>query len=512
MEISKEKLLSIISENNYISDIEEMAKYWTKKKPGVRVKSSKLYDSKGDLIGYDMMVNPFNEDPDSERVQIVFTCDIQKFIQDHPDVVEKLKKDYGSFRWSDQKCTKDAPHRDVRVARPLPGEEGEPIYTVKQTSKDTNTGKKVIGSQKIKTKVLEILRDNITRSDDNFNKVLNQRSVPAIALDNRKYFNRHTDLWTNDKVDFSTLSYNVYKSNEEFNQMVADRIFGEDTPEMDSEHLARRFNTIYNKWEAEEKKGSTSDYGVTDVYGLRRYGYKEGIENVVFLEMQFDVKGEMINNAFVWSIVLVNKFARRKPEESRVNGRLEPVEYNPDSLVDGKQVSSIKTIQLKPNTQFTPENTIMDNPEIVQGLVDTINEFKQKMKSISPESVLRKATPTRSELQGGRRRVNEGFDILVKDVIKEIKDKSNDTYFKTASAAVQFAKTQTEERGFEIDDKDWNSEITMGGRYGRLRPGVGETHKFSISLIKNDKPQKKNLNISLYGMESGKYELTYYIN
>ena len=52
----------------------------------------------------------------------------------------------------------------------------------------------------------------------------------------------------------------------------------------------------------------------------------------------------------------------------------------------------------------------------------------------------------------------------------------------------------------------------MGGRYGRLRPGVGETHKFSISLIKNDKPQKKNLNISLYGMESGKYELTYYIN
>ena len=99
MEISKEKLLSIISENNYISDIEEMAKYWTKKKPGVRVKSSKLYDSKGDLIGYDMMVNPFNEDPDSERVQIVFTCDIQKFIQDHPDVVEKLKKDYGSFRW-----------------------------------------------------------------------------------------------------------------------------------------------------------------------------------------------------------------------------------------------------------------------------------------------------------------------------------------------------------------------------------------------------------------------------
>jgi hypothetical protein len=314
------------------------------------------------------------------------------------------------------------PHKTVKTGNPLPGEEGEPISTVVRTAQQAQTGKKVIGSQKIKTKVLEILRDNITRSEDNFNKILNQRSVPAIVLDNRKYFNRHTDVWTNDKVDFSTLSYNIYKSNEEFNQMVADRIFGEDTPEMDNEHLARRFNNIYNKWEAEEKKGSLSDYGVTDVFGLRRYGYKEGQENEVFLEMQFDVKGEMINNAFVWSVVLVNKFARRKPEESRVSGRLEPVEYNPGSLVDGKQVSDIKTIQLQPNTQFTPENTIMDNPEIVQGLIDVINEFKQKMKSISPESVLRKATPTRSELEGGRRRMNENtFDSLIKDVIKNIK-------------------------------------------------------------------------------------------
>jgi hypothetical protein len=37
-------------------------------------------------------------------------------------------------------------------------------------------------------------------------------------------------------------------------------------------------------------------------------------------------------------------------------------------------------------------------------------------------------------------------------------------------------------------------------------------HSFSVGLVKDGKPQKKNLNITLYGMESGKYELTYYIN
>lgn len=420
MEISKEKLLSLLSENNYISDIDEMARYWSKKQPGKKVASSKLYDNDGNLIGYDMMVNPFSEDPDSERVQIVFTCDIQKFMEEHPDVVEKLKQDYGSFRWSDTKCPSDRPHRDVRVGKPLPGEEGEPISTIKQTSKDVSTGQKLEGSTRIKTKFLKLLRSEFT---EDFNKVLNQRSVPAIALDNRKYFDRHTDQWNNEMVKFTTLSYNVYKSNEEFNQMVADRIFGEETPEMDTQHLARQFNQTYANWDAEEKKGSVEDYGVTDVYRLRKSGYVEGRENEVFLEMTLQVKGEMIgNNSFAWSIILVNKFARRKPGSSRVDGSLEPVEYNPDSLVDGKQVGVVKNVQLEPGTQFTPENTIMDNPQITQGLIQAINEFKTKMGSISPETVLRKAAPTRSEIEGGRRRLNENiFEKLVKDVIKEQK-------------------------------------------------------------------------------------------
>lgn len=423
MEISKEKLISLLSENNYIADIDEMARYWSKKQPGKKVASSKLYDNDGNLIGYDMMVDPFSEDPDSERVQIVFTCDIQSFLEQHPDVVEKLKNDFGTFKWSDTKCPSDRPHRDVRVGKPLPGEEGEPISTIKQTSKDVSTGKKLEGSTRIKTKLLSALRNNITRSEDNFNKVLNQRSVPGIELDNRKYFDRHTDIWTNTKVEFTTLSYNVYKSNEEFNQLVADRIFGEDTPEMDTQHLARQFNTEYSRWDAEEKKGSTQDYGVTDVYKQRKYGYVEGSENEVFLEMTFRVVGEMVgDNSFVWTIILVNKFARRKPQSSRVDGRLEPVEYNPGSLVDGKQVSAIKNVQLEPGTQFTPQYTIMDNPEIVEGLVEAINQFKSKMSQISPESVLRKATPTRSEIEGGRRRMNEGmFDSLIKDIIKQNK-------------------------------------------------------------------------------------------
>jgi hypothetical protein len=96
--------------------------------------------------------------------------------------------------------------------------------------------------------------------------------------------------------------------------------------------------------------------------------------------------------------------------------------------------------------------------------------------------------------------------------VTESVNEANDTYFKTAGEAVDFAKTKVEKKGYEIDEDDWNNQITHGGRYSRLRPSVGKTHTFQIGLLKKGKPQRKGLSISLFGMDSGNYELTYYIN
>ena len=109
--------------------------------------------------------------------------------------------------------------------------------------------------------------------------------------------------------------------------------------------------------------------------------------------------------------------------------------------------------------------------------------------------------------------------ITLKSIIEQAKlnpktkvQEANETYFKSATEAVMYARTQAEKRGFQINDEDWHSQITLGGKYSRTRPGVGKTHSFSVGLLKGGKPQRKNLNISLYGMESGKFELTHYIN
>ena len=92
--------------------------------------------------------------------------------------------------------------------------------------------------------------------------------------------------------------------------------------------------------------------------------------------------------------------------------------------------------------------------------------------------------------------------------IKEVKE----TYFKSFTDAVNYARKDAEKRGYEINEDDWQTQIALGGKYSRSRPGIGKSHTFTVGLSKNGKPQRKGLQISVYGMESGNFELTHYIN
>ena len=91
-------------------------------------------------------------------------------------------------------------------------------------------------------------------------------------------------------------------------------------------------------------------------------------------------------------------------------------------------------------------------------------------------------------------------------------NEADDTYFNSFREAVEYARKSAEKRGFTIDEDDWQNQIAFGGRYTRSRPSKGKAHSFTVGLLKNGKPQRKALQISVYGMPSGRYELTHYIN
>ena len=107
------------------------------------------------------------------------------------------------------------------------------------------------------------------------------------------------------------------------------------------------------------------------------------------------------------------------------------------------------------------------------------------------------------ELQKKLRLINEKIKIVEKAI--------EQPYFDTAAGAAIYAKEAVEEKGFEVDENDWFTEIARGGRYGRLRPAKGNTHKFTIALHKDGKLQRKALQIQIHAMEE-KYELNFYIN
>ena len=107
--------------------------------------------------------------------------------------------------------------------------------------------------------------------------------------------------------------------------------------------------------------------------------------------------------------------------------------------------------------------------------------------------------------------------ITLKSILEDAKintkiDEANDTYFKSFTDAVEFARKATEKRGFTIAKDDWQSQIAFGGKYSRSRPSKGKTNSFTVGLLKKGKPQRKSLQISVFGMPSGSYELTHYIN
>ena len=80
----------------------------------------------------------------------------------------------------------------------------------------------------------------------------------------------------------------------------------------------------------------------------------------------------------------------------------------------------------------------------------------------------------------------------------------HNSYSSAVDTAIEYAKSQ----GYEVDHNDVWDKISVGPP----KPKAGYTNKASVGLIKDGKPQNKAMNMQIYGMDSGRYELNVYIN
>lgn len=99
--------------------------------------------------------------------------------------------------------------------------------------------------------------------------------------------------------------------------------------------------------------------------------------------------------------------------------------------------------------------------------------------------------------------------------IKEMTDKKGATrnkfeiHHRSYTNAMQEAYDYAEANGYLVDEEDVFQQVTTG----RGKPRVGETRKHSLGLwgFQSGKKQRKALQIQVYAMESGTYELNVYI-
>ena len=90
----------------------------------------------------------------------------------------------------------------------------------------------------------------------------------------------------------------------------------------------------------------------------------------------------------------------------------------------------------------------------------------------------------------------------------EARGSNYEVYHKDFSTAVQYAKKEVEKKGYEIDDDEWFRKVASGPR----KPSKGKTNSYNIELMKSGKPVKQRLQMQVFGMDSGKYELNMYVS
>ena len=160
----------------------------------------------------------------------------------------------------------------------------------------------------------------------------------------------------------------------------------------------------------------------------------------------------------------------------------------------------------------------------VKGIIESLNEAKKYKKGDELKIKLKNGKEFDLKFDSYSRQKGVAFGkfkdedgeyttkpFALDTIVESLNEADYKVYHKSFTASADEARKFAEKRGFEIDEDDWQSQIGLGGRNIKSRPSVGKTHNFTVGLLKDGKPQRKALQISVYGMKNG-YELNAYIH
>jgi len=173
---------------------------------------------------------------------------------------------------------------------------------------------------------------------------------------------------------------------------------------------------------------------------------------------------------------------------------------------------SCKMWSTKPVSDIVGEN-LVDSKNISKFVIKKkVQEtFNQDSMNTEPMPIVKPAEPKIKPMEKPNR-TNKPFTIKPNSVPsvdpKALNEGLNDypIYHKTFSSAVQTAAEYAKSKGYTISDDEWFNSVATGPS----KPSEGKTNRYTITLYKDGKEQKKSLHIQVYGMKNT-YELNVYI-
>ena len=391
MEYTKEQFLKTIAESTDIS-VDEMANW--RKMRGEDIKYEEIKDE-GELVGWNVMGTP-----------VLFTCgvDINDFMNEKPDLVAKLKEQFGEdLKWEQGNLTKCKPRRKLDV-KDFPTDDGN-VQSKEMDARYVPSGEKMDATTKIKRKLNQLVVEIL--GNEEVDQRLERLSIPEIRGRDRKHLNRYGEMG-NDRILYGTHNFNSYKSGQDFLNAVVSRVANKEVPvEYKSYHLARQFNQNYRKWE-DTKKNEKNYQGKTDVYGLDKFGFDEdNLDVTVRSDLQID--GANRGDRYVWIIQFVVKFGKKLRDQYRISGR----------LLEDKKIRIQKDVAIEDGVQFNDEYTVLDNMPIVTGLIEGLTEIKDELFSkMKPIEMLSKAKVKQSEV---RESIENQVNTISLKILNELK-------------------------------------------------------------------------------------------
>lgn len=268
-----------------------------------------------------------------------------------------------------------------------------PHKTLEKFFPKQTTGESMSEEEKIKRAFFKIIYNELDNVE--FQKELSKRSIPALNMKDNSEFGKaqtkKTNIsqysnYSNQKIEFELHSYNGYNSLKDFLNAVIARIQGKETDIPNTLFMSRQYNTNYRNYSATRKMDKTY-MGKTPVQkkDARDY-FEENLDATVRLDIK--IEGELMGNSYLWNARLKTVVGKKLENESGLKG----------GYLDDKLIQSSETVQLEPGIEFTQENTVMNNNDIVNGLINVLNDLKSQIESINPKEMLKYATVRRNEM------------------------------------------------------------------------------------------------------------------